>query len=170
VLQDGSTLAVQQFHFTTWPDHGVPLYPTPLLAFHKKFRSCCDIPHGPTVIHCSAGVGRTGTFIALDYLLDQAKAEGVVNVYGCVCQMRNSRVNMVQTLVIIDSISSGLHNLLAPLFHIAIVISAVVFFLTNVIPSPSPFTHSKLLLAACSNGIIPVINDNCPAFSVYTSI
>jgi len=98
-LQDGSTLAVRQFHFTTWPDHGVPLYPTSLLAFHKKFRCCYDSPSGPTVIHCSAGVGRTGTFIALDYLLDQAQAENAVDVYGCVCQMRKSRVSMVQTVV-----------------------------------------------------------------------
>lgn len=99
LLQDGSTLAVQQFHFTTWPDHGVPLYPTSLLAFHRKFCSSYDSPSTPTVIHCSAGVGRTGTFIALDYLLDQAKAEGSVDVYGCVCRMRNNRVNMVQTVV-----------------------------------------------------------------------
>jgi len=106
MLQGGSTLAVQQFHFTTWPDHGVPLYPTSLLAFHKKFRGCSDSPSGPTVIHCSAGVGRTGTFIALDYLLDQAKAEHKVDVFGCVCQMRTSRVNMVQTEVIIVYISS----------------------------------------------------------------
>jgi len=99
VFQGGSTLAVRQFHFTTWPDHGVPLYPTSLLAFHKKFCCCYDNSSGPTVIHCSAGVGRTGTFIALDYLLDEAKAEGKVDVFGCVCRMRNNRVNMVQTVV-----------------------------------------------------------------------
>jgi len=111
-LQDGSTLAVQQFHFTTWPDHGVPRYPTSLLAFHKKFRGgCSDSPSGPTVIHCSAGVGRTGTFIALDYLLDQAKSERRVDVYGCVCQMRNNRVNMVQTEVIVASNILSFHYL-----------------------------------------------------------
>ena len=105
-LQDGSTFAVRQFHFTMWPDHGVPLYPTSLLAFHRKFRGCSDNQSSPTVVHCSAGVGRTGTFIAVDYLLDQAKAEHRVDVFGCICQMRNNRVNMVQTEVTIANLSS----------------------------------------------------------------
>lgn len=50
-------------------------------------------------VYISAGVGRTGTFIALDYLLEQARAEGQVDVYGCVQAMRSKRVNMVQTVV-----------------------------------------------------------------------
>jgi len=74
--------------------------PTSLLAFHRKFRSFDDeLSAGPDIIHCSAGVGRTGTFIALDYLLDQAKAEGVVDVFYCVRQMRQARYNMIQTQV-----------------------------------------------------------------------
>ena len=46
-------------------------------------------------------MGRTGTFIALDYLLEQAAAEDIVDVYGIVCQMRLARVNMIQTVVCI---------------------------------------------------------------------
>ena len=71
-----------------------------MLAFHRKYRSYdSESSAGPDIIHCSAGVGRTGTFIALDYLLEQAKAEEVVDVFNCVREMRQARVNMIQTQV-----------------------------------------------------------------------
>ncbi len=53
----------------------------------------------PLCLYFSAGVGRTGTFIAVDYLLDQAKVEGQVDIYHCVKAMRTKRTNMVQTQV-----------------------------------------------------------------------
>jgi len=91
------TKTIRQYHFTAWPDHGVPTYATSLLAFRKKFRSHDDPTSGPAIVHCSAGVGRTGTFVALDYLLDQAKVEGQIDIYSCVLNMRRKRVNMIQT-------------------------------------------------------------------------
>ncbi|XP_046564780.1 receptor-type tyrosine-protein phosphatase alpha-like [Haliotis rubra] len=64
----------------------------------KRVKQLDGAEADPLVIHCSAGVGRTGTFIALDYLMVQAEAEHRVNVFQCVSRMRQARMNMVQTV------------------------------------------------------------------------
>ncbi|ESN89995.1 hypothetical protein HELRODRAFT_116629 [Helobdella robusta] len=94
------TREVIQLHFTTWPDNGVPLHPTALLELRKRItnKNDANFTEHPIVVHCSAGVGRTGTYIALDSLLEQAEQEKRVDVFGCVNNMRNQRVNMVQTV------------------------------------------------------------------------
>ena len=51
------------------------------------------------VVHCSAGVGRTGTFITLDYILERIKSEKSINIYQFVSRLRKQRVLMVQTPV-----------------------------------------------------------------------
>ncbi|KAL3172894.1 hypothetical protein MRX96_012640 [Rhipicephalus microplus] len=51
---------VRQFQFTAWPDHGVPDHPTPFLMFLKRVRAMNPPEAGPLIVHCSAGVGRTG--------------------------------------------------------------------------------------------------------------
>ncbi|XP_046565464.1 uncharacterized protein LOC124274202 [Haliotis rubra] len=84
-----------QYHYTAWPDHGQPSSDQSLLDFHYHARATFGA--GPVIVHCSAGIGRTGTFIALDYLLDQATAESVVDVFQCVKRLRYQRMNMVQT-------------------------------------------------------------------------
>ncbi|XP_055884947.1 receptor-type tyrosine-protein phosphatase T-like isoform X2 [Biomphalaria glabrata] len=89
---------VKQFHFTTWSDHGAPTYPTTLLAFRRKVMNFKPEDSAPVLSHCSAGIGRTGTFIALNYLLEQAVAENQVDVLRCAQLMRANRVNMIQTL------------------------------------------------------------------------
>ncbi|KAI0231380.1 Receptor-type tyrosine-protein phosphatase mu, partial [Lamellibrachia satsuma] len=89
---------MRQFHFTGWPDKGTPEYAYPLLAFHRKVHGFDSEKRGPFVVHCSAGVGRTGTFIAIDILIEQAKAEGKVDVFQCVNLLRTQRMNMVQTM------------------------------------------------------------------------
>lgn len=88
---------VIQYHFTAWPDQGVPTHATSLLAFLKKVRASVPEDSGPILTHCSAGVGRTGTYIVLDAMLDQIDAEGVVDIYGFVCHIRQQRSAMVQT-------------------------------------------------------------------------
>ncbi|XP_064605821.1 receptor-type tyrosine-protein phosphatase alpha-like [Liolophura sinensis] len=92
------TRIVKQFHFTTWPDHGAPSNVLGLLEFLGTVLGYQSSLNGPVVVHCSAGIGRTGTFIALDYLINQAKEEGVVDVPACVRLLREQRVNMVQSL------------------------------------------------------------------------
>ncbi|XP_054871967.1 protein tyrosine phosphatase receptor type Fa isoform X17 [Amphiprion ocellaris] len=88
---------VRQFQFLAWPDHGVPEYPTPTLAFLRRVKACNPPDAGPMVVHCSAGVGRTGCFIVIDAMLERMKHEKSVDIYGHVTCMRAQRNYMVQT-------------------------------------------------------------------------
>lgn len=120
---------IRQFHFTGWPDHGVPLHASGLLGFIRRVKAKTPPAAGPTVVHCrflilsfrsewlsvgplprarrmtparvrdSAGAGRTGCFMVIDIMLDMAEREGVVDIYSCVRELRARRVNMVQTEV-----------------------------------------------------------------------
>ena len=87
------------YHFTVWPDHGVPADKTCMIQFIKRVRNTHPYK-GPTLlVHCSAGVGRTGTFIVLDSMLERMKCERSLNVYEFICEMRKKRILMVQTEV-----------------------------------------------------------------------
>ncbi|VDI07950.1 Hypothetical predicted protein [Mytilus galloprovincialis] len=87
-----------QYHFTAWPDHGTP-DPLYLVLFHKHVISdhTSTENNGPLLVHCSAGIGRTGTYIGLDALHEEGLATGFVDVVKFVKKMRYSRMNMVQT-------------------------------------------------------------------------
>uniref|UniRef100_A0A8C0EVM9 protein-tyrosine-phosphatase n=1 Tax=Bubo bubo TaxID=30461 RepID=A0A8C0EVM9_BUBBB len=88
---------VKQFHFMSWPEHGVPYHATGLLAFIRRVKASTPPDAGPIVIHCSAGTGRTGCYIVLDVMLDMAECEGVVDIYNCVKTLCSRRINMIQT-------------------------------------------------------------------------
>ncbi|XP_031733679.1 protein tyrosine phosphatase receptor type Fa isoform X11 [Anarrhichthys ocellatus] len=88
---------VRQFQFMAWPDHGVPEYPTPTLAFLRRVKACNPPDAGPMVVHCSAGVGRTGCFIVIEAMLERMKHVKSVDIYGHVTCMRAQRNYMVQT-------------------------------------------------------------------------
>ncbi|XP_046554314.1 uncharacterized protein LOC124263694 isoform X2 [Haliotis rubra] len=92
----GENWSVIQFHFTSWPDHGVP-DTLALVHYIWLVRQTVAERAGPLLVHCSAGIGRTGTYIAVDSLIDQAREEGVVDVLGYVTVMRGQRKNMIQT-------------------------------------------------------------------------
>ncbi|XP_051241210.1 protein tyrosine phosphatase receptor type Db isoform X19 [Dicentrarchus labrax] len=88
---------VRHFQFTAWPDHGVPEHPTPFLAFLRRVKACNPPDAGPMVVHCSAGVGRTGCFIVIDAMVERIKHEKTIDIYGHVTLMRSQRNYMVQT-------------------------------------------------------------------------
>ncbi|KAF3687601.1 Receptor-type tyrosine-protein phosphatase delta [Channa argus] len=88
---------VRHFQFTAWPDHGVPEHPTPFLAFLRRIKACNPPDAGPMVVHCSAGVGRTGCFVVIDAMTERIKHEKTIDIYGHVTLMRSQRNYMVQT-------------------------------------------------------------------------
>ncbi|XP_008281521.1 receptor-type tyrosine-protein phosphatase H isoform X1 [Stegastes partitus] len=91
--------SVKHFHFTAWPDHGVPEGSEVLINFRRLMRRHIENEGtgAPTVVHCSAGVGRTGTIIALDVLLQEFEKERAVGIKEFVHKMRLNRPHMVQT-------------------------------------------------------------------------
>lgn len=70
------------FHFKAWPDHGVPHDPGTVLGFLHDVKLKQDelvrddLNPGAIVVHCSAGIGRTGTFIVIDILLNVMAQQG----------------------------------------------------------------------------------------------
>ncbi|EDW53117.1 GM12377 [Drosophila sechellia] len=88
---------MRHFHFTTWPDFGVPEPPQSLVRFVRAFRDVIGTDMRPIIVHCSAGVGRSGTFIALDRILQHIHKSDYVDIFGIVFAMRKERVFMVQT-------------------------------------------------------------------------
>ncbi|KAB5555765.1 hypothetical protein PHYPO_G00037870 [Pangasianodon hypophthalmus] len=96
---DGSKTprSVTQLHFTSWPDFGVPFSPIGMLKFLKKVKQLNPSYAGPIVVHCSAGVGRTGTFIVIDAMIDMMYEEQKIDVFGFVSRIRDQRSQLVQT-------------------------------------------------------------------------
>lgn len=95
-LEPSEILIVNHYHFLSWPDHDCVSLPTPLLEFRQRFH--VDSKSSlPILVHCSAGVGRSGTFIALDALLEMSRSTETLDILEFTHRMRQNRVYMIQT-------------------------------------------------------------------------
>ena len=93
----GKIARVKHFHFTAWPDHDVPTLYDELLLFVSKVQEGLIKTKAPMLVHCSAGVGRTGTFITLYNLQAAIQQSKPISIYSIVHEMREHRPQMVQT-------------------------------------------------------------------------
>ncbi|KAL2103224.1 hypothetical protein ACEWY4_000092 [Coilia grayii] len=101
-LETQESREILHFHYTTWPDFGVPESPASFLHFLRSVRqSGCLGPHvGPAVIHCSAGIGRSGTFCLVDtclLLMCLREDPGSVCIRDVLLEMRRCRMGLIQT-------------------------------------------------------------------------
>ncbi|EZA58596.1 tyrosine-protein phosphatase non-receptor type 2 isoform X1 [Ooceraea biroi] len=100
-LESNDSREILHYHYTTWPDFGVPQCPTAFLRFLADVRQsgALDQNVGPPVVHCSAGIGRSGTFCLVDTCLVLIEENGLnaVNVREVLLEMRRSRMGLIQT-------------------------------------------------------------------------
>nr|XP_039320010.1 tyrosine-protein phosphatase non-receptor type 1-like [Saimiri boliviensis boliviensis] len=101
-LTTQETREILHFHYTTWPDFGVPESPASFLNFLFKVRESesLSLEHGPVVVHCSAGIGRSGTFCLADtclMLMDKRKDPSSVDIKKVLLEMRKFRMGLIQT-------------------------------------------------------------------------
>ncbi|XP_069125803.1 receptor-type tyrosine-protein phosphatase epsilon-like [Argopecten irradians] len=133
---------IHHFHFTSWPDHGTPNN-LELVLFHRHVTSFRTNLPGPMIVHCSAGLGRTGTFIGLDVLSKEEKKTGRVDISQYIRTMRKDRMNMVQT----HEQYIALHELLieaADLADTLIPSSQFPDTLSKMLPAGKPTNQTKL--------------------------
>ncbi|XP_052225139.1 tyrosine-protein phosphatase non-receptor type 11-like [Dreissena polymorpha] len=100
--QKDEVRSVWLYHFQTWPDYGVPSDPSVVLDFLNTVNSKQETfqKAGPIVVHCSAGIGRTGTLIVIDMILNQIKTYGMdceIDIQKTIQMVRSQRSGMVQT-------------------------------------------------------------------------
>lgn len=89
---------ITQFHYLVWKDFMAPEHPNGIIKFIKRINEAYSLEKGCILVHCSAGVGRTGTLVALDCLLEQLKEEGQVSIFNTICDLRHQRNFLVQSL------------------------------------------------------------------------
>ncbi|XP_074644058.1 receptor-type tyrosine-protein phosphatase T-like [Tubulanus polymorphus] len=97
IEQDQETKNVTHFHYHGWPDHGVPTPASSIVRFIKLVENNREGSR-PVIVHCSAGAGRTGTYIGIDFLLKQARDTSRISPILCLQKLRKDRCEMIQNL------------------------------------------------------------------------
>lgn len=97
-MKDQEERQIIQYHYLVWKDFMAPEHPNGIIKFIKRINEVYTIDKGCILVHCSAGVGRTGTLVALDCLLQQLKEEGQVSIFNTICDLRHQRNFLVQSL------------------------------------------------------------------------
>jgi len=114
---------VLQFHYTSWPDFGIPQTPASFLKFLFDVRDsgAFDMNVGPPVVHCSAGIGRSGTLCLVDsslVLLETGKHSANLTIKDVLMEMRKYRMGLIQTTDQLrfsyESISKGAEIIIRP--------------------------------------------------------
>ena len=96
IESESKTRVIQQFHFTEWPDHDVPVHRVALLRFIRQSKAANPTDAGPPVIHCSAGVGRSGVYMIIDSMMERIADDGTVDVFNFLNHIRTQRIALVQ--------------------------------------------------------------------------
>jgi len=96
--QTNETRTVTQFHFLSWPDAAIPTSTKALLEFRRKVNKSYRGRSCPIIIHCSDGVGRSGTYILIDMVLNRmTKGSKEIDIAATLEHIRDQRSGMVQT-------------------------------------------------------------------------
>ncbi|GJQ82876.1 hypothetical protein Trydic_g2614 [Trypoxylus dichotomus] len=120
VEKDGQQMSIRHLQYILWPDFGCPTDTSSMLEFREVMRKNAEMTKNKVVIHCSAGVGRTGTLIAIDILLQKIdNSDDDIDVFGTVLDLRKQRTHMVQTEKQYDYIHKCLREYLTRPKHIS---------------------------------------------------
>ncbi|XP_014090961.2 tyrosine-protein phosphatase 69D isoform X2 [Bactrocera oleae] len=96
--EDEERRQITQYHYLVWKDFMAPEHPHGIIKFVRQINAVYSVQRGPILVHCSAGVGRTGTLVALDSLIQQLEEEDQVSIFNTVCDLRHQRNFLVQSL------------------------------------------------------------------------
>ena len=97
-LKTSETRTVTQFHFLSWPESGLPPSTKALLDFRRKINKSYKGRSCPVIVHCSDGIGRTGTYILIDMVLNRlSKGAKEIDIAASLEHLRDQRIGLVKS-------------------------------------------------------------------------